>query len=79
MIFDGVVFLAGILGEIVELEFGDLVVGEVFFNDGVARRAFRVPSKFPVAFTETELSTAAVVLLNEMFAAFGILVTEHGR
>ena len=75
--FDDVDLLAGVVGEVVELVFGDLGVREGLLNFDVAGRFFSVVGEFPVAGAVAVVSSSAVVLLDEVGAAQGVGFSEE--
>ena len=75
--FDDVDLLAGVVGEVVELVFGDLGVREGLLNLDIAGRFFSVVGELPVAGTVAVVSFSAVVLLDEVGAAQSVGLSEE--
>ena len=78
VLLDDVGRLGRVGGEVVELELGDLAVGEGFGDDGVARGFFGVLGELPVSVTVAEVSSASVVLLDEGGASLCLWFAEEG-
>lgn len=75
---DDVVSLGGIIGEVEELELGDLGVCKLAFYNDVAGAVGVAAVKFPIANAQAVGSRVAIVLGNEMVAALGIVLAQQG-